>query len=157
MWAVWWKALMSLPLFLTCLFHGRIFRHVTITCSRHPTLLISWALGTWPSPGDPVALCYHLAACGSRSSWSQRWCWSLFFFPLEFLRWGDISISGGWKWVTYTRNRGSVVLPSTVIFKPLWPVWFPFSFSAPCNGNFLHLKEAKPYCNTVWLSGGSFL
>ena len=78
------------------------------------------------------------------------------FFPFEFLRWGDISISGGWKWVTNIRNRGSVVLPSTVIFNPLWPVWFPFSFSAPCNGNFLHLKEAKPYSNTVWLSGGSF-
>lgn len=50
---------MSLPLCFTCLFHGRISRHVTITCSKHPTLLISWVLGTWPSLGDPVALCYR--------------------------------------------------------------------------------------------------
>ena len=113
--------------------------------------------GNLAQPGRPRGFVLPpCAACGNRSSWSHRWCWSLFFIPFECLRRSDISISGGWKWVAYTRNWGSVVLPSTVIFNPLWPVWFPFSFSAPCNGNFLRLKEAKPYSNTVWLSGGSF-
>lgn len=111
---------MSLPLCFTCLFHGRISRHVTITCSKHPTLLISWVLGTWPSLGDPVALCYHpvqLVATDHPEVTGD--VDPSFLSPLsvsdEVTSPSLVDESGG----LYTRNWGSVVLPSTVIFNPL--------------------------------------
>lgn len=152
MWAIRWKALMSLPLCLKCLFHGRISHHLTITCSRH-----SYAHGGTgnhsPSCGMSSALCVHPTQLVATDDPELKGDVDPSFFPLSFLDEATSqSLVDGNGW--HTPEIGALRCFTAQSFIILCnQCGFPFLSWFLVTGKFLHLKEAKPYSNTVWLSG----